>query len=119
MHPSSINRLVNEGKGGSVDLIEKVEKMLNEPKGTILGYGGVGPLAPRFRDFPGFAGILDEAAKRASENKIQVTRQDLENAGDFRISPLPERLNPDLLIQLALSSAGSSPGKTLNPRRKK
>jgi len=119
VHPSSINRLVNEGIGGSVDLIERVEKMLNEPRGTILGYGAAGPLSPRFRDLSGFAEAVSEATRRARDNKVQVTQHELENVGDFRISPVPLRLTPDLLIQLALALSEDSPGKRRGSGRKK
>lgn len=119
VHASSINRLVNEGKGGSVDLIERVEKMLNEPKGTILGYGSAEPETPRFRDLSGFSEAVDEAARRAADNKIQVTRHELENVGDFRITPVPGRLTADLLIQLALALSENPPDKKPKMRRKK
>ena len=119
VHASSINRLVNEGKGGSVDLIERVEKMLNEPKGTILGYGAAEPVTPRVGDVPGFAESIDEAARRAVDNKIAVTRSELENVADFRITPVPQRLTPDLLIQLALTLSDRPAPTTPKLRRKK
>lgn len=109
VHPSSINRLVNEGKGGSVQMIERVEKLLNEPKGTILGYASGEPRVPRFRDLANFAAVLDEATKRAVEGKVQITRLELERAGDFAISPPSLRLTPDLLIQLALAASDIEP----------
>jgi hypothetical protein len=117
IHASSINRLVNEGRGGSVDMIERVEKMLNEPRGTILGYGTGGPATPRFRDLPGFSGAVDEATRRAQDNKIQVSRHELENVGDFTISPVPQRITPDLLIQLALALTNEPTGKKPSPKR--
>lgn len=116
---SSINRLVNLGTGGSVGLIEKVEKFLNEPKGTILGYTAGEPPVPRFRDLPGFAEVLDEALRRAKESKIQLTRRELEEAGDYRLSPPPARLTADLLVQLALSLAGDAPPTPKGRSRKK
>lgn len=119
VHPSSINRLVNDGRGGSVDLIERVEKMLNEPRGTILGYAASGPQMPRVGDLPGFAESISEAARRAEDNKIQVTRSELDNVADFRLSPTPRRLTPDLLIQLALTLSEDSPDKPAKLRRKK
>lgn len=119
VHASSINRLVNEGKGGSVELIERVEKMLNEPQGTILGYASGEPQAPRFRDRPDFVAVVDEAYRRAQESKIQVSRQELENVGDYRINPPLQRLTPELLIQLALVfSSDPADKKPKLPRKK-
>lgn len=114
--PSAVNRLVNEGKGGSLELIENIERLLNEPHGTILGYTSIRPVAPRFRDIPEFAEVINEAERRVKLGKIQLSRMDLEFAGDLRLSPPPKRFTPDLLIQLALSLAddgsdGSSSAK--------
>lgn len=120
VHPSSINRLVNEGTGGSVDLIEKVERLLNEPPGFILGYASTGAdQVPKFRDLPGFNEVLDEAERRAKESKILLTRQEFKAAGDFRLSPPPSRLTPDLLVQIALALSGDDAPPQTRPRRKK
>ncbi len=118
IHPSSINRLVNQGVGGSVDMIERVEKLLNMPSGTILGYRSEISV-PRFRDLPGFAEVIDEAERRAKENRIQVSRRDLEFAGDFRLSPAPARLTPDFLVQLALTLADNTQELPRSPKRRK
>lgn len=119
VQPSSINRLVNHGAGGSIEMIEKVEKLLNDPPGTILGYTNGAAKAPRFRDLPGFEEVLSEAERRARDNKIQLTRKDLEFAGDYRLSPPPKRLTPDLLVQLALALAPDAPPPKVRATRKK
>jgi hypothetical protein len=104
--PSSINRLVNHGTGGSVGMIERVEKLLNLPNGTILGYTSGTEPTPRFRDLAGFDAAIEEAERRCKESKIQLSRRDLEFAGDVRQIPPPKRISADLLVQLALALAG-------------
>lgn len=103
VHPSSINRLVNQGTGGSIDLIEKVERLLNEPPGTILGYTAGAAASPRLRDLAGFDNFAKEAIRLAEESRIPVGKRELEFAGDYRIMPPPGRLTAGFLLQLALT----------------
>jgi hypothetical protein len=119
VHPSSINRLVNQGTGGSVSLIEKVERLLNEPPGTILGYTAGAPESPRLRDLPGFETFATEAARLAQESRIPVGKRELEFAGDYRIMPPPGRLTAGFLLQLALTLAEDSEPPKKKPVRKK
>ncbi len=113
---SSINRLLNHGMGGSKEMLDKVEKFLNLPGGTIFGYATAKNASPRFRDLPGYDAVLEAAERRARESKIQLTRKDLEFAGDVRAIPTPVKLSADLLIQFALSLAGDE-DRPLPPRR--
>lgn len=116
--PSSINRLVNQGTGGSIPMIEKVESFLNDPPGTILGYANGAAPVPKYREMPGFEEVLAEAERYAKANRIQLTRRDLEFAGDVRQSPPPKRLTAELLLQTALACMDDGESAPKRSRKK-
>lgn len=98
---STINRLVNNEQGGSLELIEKVAKYLNEDPATFLATEPENTV-PALRELHGYEDALHEAKKRISEEGRDVSAEALAAAGDFRLTPPLKRVTAQLLITLAV-----------------
>jgi hypothetical protein len=113
---SGISRLLSKtnSSGGSLTMVRKVSKLLNQDPSLILM--GVDRPAPvrKLRELPGYAGAIADAVRRIETENPHLSRGDLEAAADTRAEPEPLSVTSGLLIQLALirSSARRTPPKT-------
>jgi hypothetical protein len=110
---ATINRLVNKGEGGSLDLIRKVSDFLNDPPDMILWGKDESPVR-KLMELPDYPEALTGATQRLREHP-GLSVSDLEWAGTARLVPEPPRVTAGLLIQLALSRLQSSPPPATKP----
>jgi transcriptional regulator with XRE-family HTH domain len=103
---ATINRLVNKGEGGSLDLIRRVANWLNDSPSKILWGSDDSPVR-KLNQLPDFEVALAEATQRLREHP-GLKAADLEYAGTSRVVPEPERVTAGLIIQLALSRMHST-----------
>lgn len=116
VNPATISRLLS-GHGGSLELAERVADLLNEDLDVILGDNPGEQAQRQLRDLPRFEEAMSEAVRRVSEEHIQLSRKELEEAADARIIPEPLRVTAGVLIQIAL--ARRETGGTEKPRAKR
>jgi transcriptional regulator with XRE-family HTH domain len=115
--PSAINRVLNDTSGGSMDLVQRVSKFLNDkPEKILVGSGE--QVVRKLRELPGFEEAMALAKDRASAEHPGIAAGDLERAADARIVPEPERVSAGLLIHMALSQR-SEVGQPKTPQRKR
>lgn len=118
---STISKLVKQHPtGGSIQLVEKVAKMLNEDPSLILLGTGSSNQPKRIRDLPDFVKALTEAKTRAAQEHPNIRAEELEFAADTRVTPEPQRATAGLLIHIALANHSQAPSETHHkrPRRR-
>jgi transcriptional regulator with XRE-family HTH domain len=121
VNQSTISRLLSkDGKGGSVQLAQKVAEFLNESPSLILTGSADGVQARQLRELPGFAAALGEAKARLAGEHPGIGPGDLEIAANTRAIPEPPRVTAGLLIHIALARHLPPPSNTQHkrPRRR-
>lgn len=102
---STISRLVNEERGGSVKLVRAVAKLLNKDPATFLISNddtATRELGPPLRESHGYDAALQEARKRIEDEGRAVSAEALHAAGDTRMLPQLPRVPAALLVTLAV-----------------
>lgn len=102
--PGTINRLLKGPGGGSLDLIERAAKFLNEDPDWILkGTEAKRPMAKKLRELAGFDAAMGDAVRRIAAEHPFLSRFELEAAADVRADPEPAIVTAGLLINVALA----------------
>ncbi len=103
--PSTISRLASKDPvGGSYELVVSVSKELNQDPSAILNGSPDGQQPPAVRELSNFNSAFADARARAKEERLDISKEALEKAGDFRLIPTPIEASARLLITLGIEA---------------